>query len=317
MDLSIIIVNWKSAMFLQSCLWSLYRQKPDILFEVIVVDNDSGDGCREMLARDFPFVRYLQNPVNLGFANANNLGFTHSQGSVLLFLNPDTEIIGNAIFHLYATLTGTTVFGAIGGKLLNSDKSLQTSCILPFPTILNQVLDADYLKKKFPSWNLWQSRPLSDNPAAPSEVEAVSGACLMVKRFVFDYIGRFSDNYFMYSEDVDLCYKIRRAGWKVVYSSGAQIIHHGGKSSLQSKEQSFGTVMMRESIFIFLKKYHSTLYAAAYRCAMALASALRLVLLCAAIPVTGSVPVRKWIKVLRWSLGLEPWATQLQHKAAA
>src|SRR5215475_8918812 len=151
-DLSIIIVNWNSKAFVRKCLVSLYANTQKTKFEIVVVDNASYDGCGEMLRAEFPKVHFIQNDKNLGFAAANNLGFESTAGRNILFLNPDTEVIGPAIDTLVEFVDHNPKAGVVGGKLLNTDKSIQTSCIQRFPTILNQVLDADLLRKLFPSW---------------------------------------------------------------------------------------------------------------------------------------------------------------------
>src|SRR6185312_9935428 len=149
-ELSIIIVNWRSAAFLRKCLATIYETTHAIDFETVVVDNASFDGAAEMLAAEFPQVRFVQSEKNLGFAGANNLGFRNSVGENLLLLNPDTEIIGSAIPAMLSLLRFTPDAGIIGCKLLNSDGTIQTSCVQRFPSILNQALDADYLRLKFP-----------------------------------------------------------------------------------------------------------------------------------------------------------------------
>src|SRR5450432_96179 len=160
MDLSIIIVNWNSVDFLRGCLVSICQPPQSISLEVIVVDNASYDGCDSMLAREFPRVRFIQSHENIGFARACNLGHQHSAGRILLFLNPDTKIVGNALADLVSGLDSLPDAGAIGCKLLNADGTLQKSCIQSFPTILNQCLDSEALRSRFPRSRLWGMAPL-------------------------------------------------------------------------------------------------------------------------------------------------------------
>src|ERR1022692_3083078 len=251
-DLSIVIVNWRSAAYLQKCLLGIFANGAGLSFEVLVIDNASYDGCAEMIAREFPRVRFLQSAENLGFARANNLAFQHSAGRILLFLNPDTEIAGPALQTMVTSLDSTPDAGIVGPRLLNSDLSVQTSCIQRFPTILNQLLDCEYLRARFPRARIWGMRPLWERSGAVAEVEAISGACLMIRRDAFEQACMFSPRYFMYSEDVDLCYEVRRSGRKVCYANEATVIHHGGRSSSASGESRFASVMARESIYRFL-----------------------------------------------------------------
>src|SRR5690606_31300734 len=123
--------------------------------EVIVVDSASFDGCDKMLAAEFPAAVYIQSDSNIGFARANNLGLRHARGGYILFLNPDTEFIEPAIPRLLESMTADSTIGAMGCKLLNRDRSLQTSCVQSFPTPLNQALDSEWLRIRTPHSPLW------------------------------------------------------------------------------------------------------------------------------------------------------------------
>jgi GT2 family glycosyltransferase len=319
-ELSVIIVNWNSRDFLRKCLVSLFANDWDPAWEVVVIDNASYDGCGEMLATEFPQVRFLQSAENVGFAAANIAAFSSCSGKHVLFLNPDTEVVGTAVRTLLTFLRTTPGAGAVGARLLNTDLTLQTSCIQRFPTVLNQALDSDVLRRAFPRASLWGMEPLFESDGAPSKVEAVSGACLMVAREAFEQIGGFTTRYFMYSEDVDLCYKLQAAGRRNYYLSGATVIHHGGKSTA-SQETGFSAVVMRESRRQFLCLRRGALYAAVYRLSTGLVAAVRLLLLVALFVSTlgrfrGAYlrgALLRWYKILRWSLGLEEWVGQLRH----
>ena len=165
-------------------------------FEVVVIDNASFDGCDTMLEREFPQVRFVQSHDNGGFARACNLGHQNSTGRILLFLNPDTEIKGNALSDLVRGIDSLPDGGAIGCKLLNGDGTLQTSCIQSFPTILNQCLDSEALRSRYPGSHLWGMGPLFRATASPSAVEMVSGAALGIRRDVFEAVGGFSEHVF-------------------------------------------------------------------------------------------------------------------------
>jgi GT2 family glycosyltransferase len=309
LDLSIIVINWNSAAFVHKCVNSIRQQAPNLTYEIIVLDNASFDGCDKLLKTDAPDVAYIQSDKNLGFAKANNHAFRASRGTSLLFLNPDTEIVGPAIGILHRTLQRLSTAGAVGARLLNADGSLQTSCIQAFPTILNQALDCGYLRKKWPGSVLWGTRPLLHDHGIAEEVEAISGACLMIKRDVFKRVGGFSENYFMYAEDMDLCYKIRKAGYKNYYVPEVKVIHFGGGSSKQVPSN-FSIVLMRESIWRFLRSTRGDLYGMGYRFSMLFSALCRLVLLSFSLLVgrlchrrqLSDAALRKWWAVLRWSL---------------
>ncbi|MEI8346485.1 MAG: glycosyltransferase family 2 protein, partial [Pseudomonadota bacterium] len=176
-----------------------------------------------------------------------------SCGSKVLFLNPDTEIDGTAINIIYDYLQKLPSVGALGCKLLNTDRTIQTSCIHSFPSIVNQMLDSEFLRRKIPTSFLWGIAPLFNNNQVPSLVDAISGACIMMERKVFEQIGKFSEEYFMFTEDIDLCYKAKKAGYLNYYVPEASIVHHGGGSSQEAK-CNFAVVMMRESMYQFLMK---------------------------------------------------------------
>src|SRR5262245_17998065 len=145
-DISIIIVNYNSCAFTRACLNSIRSNRGDLRLEIIVIDNASFDGCGEMIQSEFLEVAFIQNPVNLGFAGANNLGVAVSRGANLLFLNPDTELQPGALTEMLNALSSNADAGAVGGRLLNSDLSLQTTSIAAFPTICNQLLGLEFLQ---------------------------------------------------------------------------------------------------------------------------------------------------------------------------
>jgi N-acetylglucosaminyl-diphospho-decaprenol L-rhamnosyltransferase len=319
MDLSIIIVNWNSAAYLRKCLASVYANTKNLQFEVIVIDNASYDGCQEMLRSEFPAVKFIQSEENLGFARANNRAFRESRGRHILFLNPDTEVIGAALEKLIRFLDATPDAGIVGCKLLNSDLTLQTSCIQAFPTILNQLLDAEILRRWLPRSRLWGMQPLFDDAAAAARVDAVSGACLLIRRALFESCAGFNTAYFMYSEDVDLCFQSRRAGWKNFYLRDAVVIHHGGRSSDTKLESSFSAIVFRESKRRFFVQHRGLTYAVLYGLTTAVAALARMAVLALAAAFSFGDEARKrrlqslskWARIFRWSLGLEGWARGL------
>jgi N-acetylglucosaminyl-diphospho-decaprenol L-rhamnosyltransferase len=312
LDLSIIIINWKSRAFVRECLASIYANVDTIAYEVIVVDNASYDGCEQMLKSEFPQVIFIQSEQNLGFSGANNLAFSLSKGRNVLFLNPDTEIQGSAIQKLISGLESIPEVGMVGAHLLNSDLSLQTTCITAIPSILNQTLNSDYLRRKFPKWKMWGMQALFEENDQPVRVEAISGACMLVRREVIEDVGCFTTDYFMYAEDMDLCVKIAKIGWKISYVPDAMIVHHAGGSSSSREESNFSNIVLRESLIHFFTVHRGTLYAALYRCSMVFISTLRILLLVMTLPIfirpQGYRPLflalNKWFSILAWSVSL-------------
>jgi GT2 family glycosyltransferase len=311
MDLSIIIVNWNSLAFLRECLASVYEHIRNLSFEIIVVDNASPEGGVDTLKDKYPEVIIVKSEANLGFAGANNLGFKSSRGDYILFLNPDTLLTAGAIDILVQQAKTMADGGIIGGKLLNTDLSIQISCIQTFPTISNQLLDNEYLQMRWPNCSLWNIGPLFSKNSQPVAVEVISGACMLMKRDVFVAAGMFSEDYFMYAEDLDLCYKVARLGLKNYYVGEAEVIHHGGTSSSQNKISQWATLMKFKSIQRFCTKYHGELYGAAFRVAMGSVALGRLAIL-ALLRTIGSASrkhsldqaLSKWNAVLKWSFGM-------------
>jgi len=323
-ELSIIVVNWNSVAYLRKSLQSIYDTTAGVDFEILVVDNASFDGCGAVVATEFPNVRFIQSGENVGFARANNIGFLHAHGKNILFLNPDTEVVGSAILELVSNLNSLPDAGAVSARLLNADGSPQVSCIQPFPTILNQIFDLEFLERRFPGW--WGLRPLFHDGGA-AEVEAVSGACLMVKREIFERVGMFSEDYFMYAEDVDLCYKIKRAGAKVYHIPTAQLLHYGGGSAKEHPMDSLEIVLTRECTFRFFEKVRGKMYAGLYRTSLGLVSLFRLAGIFTLILLARtrllktdrqlSNVAKKWSSLLSWSLGGERWTQTLFEKSTS
>jgi N-acetylglucosaminyl-diphospho-decaprenol L-rhamnosyltransferase len=322
-ELSIIFVNWNSFCQLRGSLRSVFATVVGVEYEVIVVDNASlADDATDVEA-EFCGVKLIASKKNLGFAGANNLGVEHSRGQYLLFLNPDTLVIGNAIADMLGAMKAVGGAGIVGCKLLNSDGSVQTSCVQRFPTIWNQLLDVEYLRRRWPNWKLWGIAPLFNAGLQPVEVEVVSGACLLIDRDSFDQAGGFSSEYFMYAEDVDLCYQIRKLGRKAYYTNSASVFHHGGGTSRERCGKAWVAIMQRQAILKFYRRTRGSAYAEMFRLAMACNAMLRLILLAIMLPfrkraaderVLCSTP-EKWFGILKWALGLDRRASRLRQGA--
>jgi GT2 family glycosyltransferase len=198
------------------------------------------------------------------------------------------------------------------------------SCVQSLPTVLNQVLDTDLLRRWFPKAAMWGTAALFRGGTEPVEVEAVSGACMMIRRDVFDRVNGFSSDYFMYTEDLDLCFKTRRAGLRNYHLGSAVIVHHGGGSSQQERSD-FSAIMVRDSVGRFLRKSRGRVYSGCYRFALSGAAAIRLGLLVALSPVwlarSGvrgwGAAWRKWLAIFRWGLRLARWTRRYDQVESA
>jgi len=311
MRLSIIIVNWNSTDYVLKCLRSVFQETKGIDFEVIVVDNASTDNGLSLIRERFPQVRVIESRSNLGFGGANNVGAEHAKAANLLFLNPDTIILGNAIATALGHLDKIKDAGAVGVRLVNPDMTVQTSAILRIPSIQNQLLSVEFLRTRFSRFRIFGTAPLYSPSPGPSKVDAISGACMFVKRDAFEAAGGFDTRYFMYSEDVDLCKSLQANGFSVYYADDARVVHFGGTSTSKSKVKNFNVSMMKESTYILLKKWRGKGYADLYKAAFLVASLFRLCALVLALPFALAVrkqagvswSIVKWEKILEWSAG--------------
>lgn len=306
MCVSIIIVNWNSKDLLRKCLLSLDRFKPAFPVEVVVVDSGSYDGCASMLVEEFPSVKFVQSTENIGFARSNNLGFAHAKGKAILLLNPDTELTEDSLTSLYFRVCTLPGAGAVGCRLVTGKGALLSHSVQRFPTIFNRGFESDFLRKMFPRSKFWDAMALERD--VPSEVDGVSGACMMLKRECFEKVEGFAECYFMYGEDIDLSFRVWRAGFRIYHVPETTVIHHVGGSSGKAS-QHFATVMMSRSRFTFMKQHRGTVSAWAYRAAMAVCAIGRMALI-PVISIAGRdvIPDReesfgKWKAILYWSLG--------------
>ena len=179
------------------------------------------------------------------------------------------------------------------------------------------MLDSDFLRRIFPKSALWGIAPLYSTGTAPAQVEAIEGACIMMRREIFEAVGMFSSDYFMYSEDIDLCYKAREGNWENYYIPEASIVHFGD-GSVRNANTNFAVVMAVESLWRFFKKYRGSTYANLYRSALFAAAAGRLTLLSGTELLRRALPkgavragsTAKWTAILRWTVGMENWASK-------
>jgi N-acetylglucosaminyl-diphospho-decaprenol L-rhamnosyltransferase len=311
-DLSIIIVNWNSTAYLLQCLESIHAQTHETAYEIIVVDNASPDGDVGIVKQRYPDAVLIESPANLGFAGANNLGFRASRGECVVFLNPDTVLINPAFDLMLRQVRSLPSVGAAGCTLLNEDRSLQTACIQTFPTILNQLLDLEVLRNRFPACPLWNIAALFAGGTEPSRVEVISGACVMFRREVFAQVGQFSEEYFMYAEDLDLCYKAAKAGFANYYIPQAQIIHYGGRSSTVRRR---AVLMKWRSILQYVAKHRGSSYQLAFRATMACSALVRVALLVAVAAVSrGARRNSARGALLKWWLILGTMVSPLERK---
>jgi GT2 family glycosyltransferase len=234
LDCSIIIVNWNVRDLLRRCLASLPGAAgPHMRYEVIVVDNASHDDSGAMVRAEFPAVRLRANTTNRGFSGGNNDGIRLAQGRTLLLLNPDTEMQPGSLAALLVALDVAPEVGMVGPRLLYPDGSVQPSR-RRFPTLATALLESTPLQPYLPNHPLLRRYYVADQPDdVEQDVDWITGACMLVRRAVIAQVGGFDEGYFMYSEELDLCRRIKEAGWRIVYQPAAVVVHYEGRSADQ------------------------------------------------------------------------------------
>ena len=226
MDLSIIIVNWNTREFLLACVRSIFENEHRKNWEVIVVDNGSQDGSAEEIRKTFPRLQIIENEKNVGFSKAVNQGLQKASGRYVLLLNPDTQVKNEAIERLVSFMDANSGVGVAGAQLLNSDGSKQNS-IANFPSLTTELLNKNLLRwllpKKFPGKGRVYPEPI--------DVDSVIGACMMVRRKAIEQVGLLDEDYFLFLEETDWCYRMKKAGWKIYHVPQAEVYHFQGKSA--------------------------------------------------------------------------------------
>ncbi len=255
-DISIIIVNYNARELLRRCLKSVIDGNSKKSIEIMVIDNASKDGSSSMIKADFPGVKLIPNQDNLGFAGGANQGIRASQGRNILLLNPDTLVRTDEIDKMVDFVEENGKIGICGPRMTDPKDNLQYSC-RRFPTYLTSISSRQSLLFKF-----FPKNPLSreylltqKHHRQEMEVDWVSGSALLARKDMLDEIGLLDENFFMYAEDVDLCLRAKKSGWKVFYYPGACVVHLVGAST--SREKSKMIIQHHRSMYRFYRKHYS------------------------------------------------------------
>ncbi len=259
MTLSIVIVNYNTEKLLRSCLESVYGGANGTPLDIWVVDNNSRDNSVAMLKSMFPMVKVIQNPSNVGFSRANNLVISQSRSDYILLLNPDTLIIGDAIEQVVKFMKEHPEVGVAGCKVLNRDGTLQLACRRSIPTPEVAFYRLTGLSRLFPRSRVMAKYNMTyESPDLTHEVDAVSGAFLMIRRQVVEEIGLLDERFFMYGEELDWCLRTKRAGWSVMYYPEAEIIHYKGESTKYNSRKA--TLEFYRAMYLFHRKHFAKDY---------------------------------------------------------
>jgi len=232
LDLSIVIVSWNTESYLRECLSSIFEHTEGLSYEVWVVDNASSDGSVRMVEEEFPRVRVLANPTNVGFARANNQALRQCGGRYVLLLNSDTCVQGDVLRVMVDFMDHRPDAGISGCKLQDVDGTFQPACRRSIPTPVVSLMRMTGLSRLFPNSRIMARYNLTYQDAtAVQEVDCVSGAFLLMRRETMEQIGLLDEDYFLHGEDLDWCYRAKRAGWQVYFVPYAAVTHFKGKSS--------------------------------------------------------------------------------------
>ena len=257
MDLSIIIVNYNVKEFLQNLIHSIEKASTNLAVEIIVIDNASDDGSVEVLKEKHAQVKLIANKTNFGFGKANNQGLKIAKGKYILFINPDTLVSEDTLETMLDFLESHAEVGLAGCKILNDNGAFYLPCRRGFPGPWASFTKVTGLSTLFPKSKIFARYNLTYLDENKSyEVDAVSGSFMLMRKEVYEKVGGFDEQFFMYGEDLDLCYRVQKSGYKVYYVHTTQIIHYQGEST---KRSSFDeTKVFYSAMHLFVKKHLSS-----------------------------------------------------------
>ncbi len=278
-DLSICIVNWNVREKLRECLVSIYRHSKDISIETIVVDNASSDGSLEMVQTCFPEVVLIGNSVNIGFGRANNIAIERCKGNYVILLNPDI-VVTQSLKRMITYLRKLPKAGVVGCKLVNLEGFPQKSYFYKFPTLWSEFLWGTLLYRI-----TYMSNNCKSNDGNVFEVDWIVGACMMFERNFLLKLGGFDNRFFLYGEDVDLCYRIKKIKYQVYYLNNIKMIHYHGVSSSKQEKSYYSAVLQKESRYLFIKKHFGVFSSVVYRIIWAFCAIFRILLLITACSI--------------------------------
>jgi N-acetylglucosaminyl-diphospho-decaprenol L-rhamnosyltransferase len=267
-DLGIIIVNWNTVDYLRKCLQTVFASEGDFTYRVIVVDNASSDGSAEMVRASFPQAELIACDQNYGFPKGNNIALRqlgyHGAGAVsadapryALLLNPDTELPPTALYQMVQLMDARPDVGVAGPKLILPDGSLDKACRRGFPTPAVSFYHYSGLAKLFPQNETFGRYNMTFADVDDDlEVDSVVGAYMQIRKEAIDAVGLMDEVFFMYAEDIDWCYRIKQAGWKVWYHPAVTVYHVKRAASKQSKKAQFE--FWRAMLIFYRKHFRQT-----------------------------------------------------------
>ncbi|MFJ8457695.1 glycosyltransferase family 2 protein [Lysinibacillus xylanilyticus] len=259
MDLSVVIVNYNTKKLTIDCIQSVLKSKSNFQYDIFVVDNASSDGSVEQIKSKFPHVHVISNKENVGFSKANNQAIKACSSRYVLLLNSDTIVNENTLDEMICYMDEETNVGAVGCEVNLPDGTLDKACHRGFPTPEASLYYMIGLAKKFPNSSKYNSYHKSYmNMHEVHDIDCLVGAFMMVRREAFEQVGLLDEEFFMYGEDIDWCYRIKEAGWRIVYNPTVSIVHYKGASS---RRKPFKIVYeFHRAMYLFHKKHFKTKY---------------------------------------------------------
>ena len=255
-DISIIIVTWNSEKWIKRCLDWILATSGDLKIEIIVVDNFSKDKTLEILKLYGSQIKLIQNPSNLGYAKGCNQGLKIALGNYILLLNPDTGITENSLKKMRDFMEKTPDVGALGPQLVDFEGQIQPSC-RRFPNYKLLLWELSGLSRLCPKSKIFGAWKMGDfDFKSTREVEQPMGSALFLRKKVIDQIGLMDERFFLFYNDVDFCYRIKQAGWKIYFYPEVKIFHSKGASTGQVKIKKI--ILSHWGHFLYLKKYQGS-----------------------------------------------------------
>ncbi|CAN7279537.1 glycosyltransferase family 2 protein [Paenibacillus sp. LjRoot56] len=259
MDLSIIIVNYKTKDLTLACIESVFTSTTSYKYEIILIDNASNDGTIQSVNEEFPQVVTIANTENVGFSKANNQGIRIAKGRYVLLLNSDTIVQLDTLDIMLCFMDENPIVGASGCKIVLSDGSLDKACKRGFPTPSASFYYAFGFAKLFPKIHRFNQYQLGYlNPDQQYPIDSLVGAFMLVRRETIEHVGMLDEEFFMYGEDIDWCYRIKEAGWVNYYYPKTQIVHHKGASSRRKPYKII--YEFHRAMILFHNKHYRTKY---------------------------------------------------------